>query len=76
MKNRKMDNYDLREKERYQFLLRQKLNDYSYRYLQYLVKITTPFDKPPLNSSRGTLIEWLVRDGTKHGIDCQFINQM
>lgn len=72
----KMNNYDQREKERYQYLLRQQLNNHSYRHLQYLVKITTASDKPPLNSCRGILIEWLIQDETKNGIDCQFINQM
>ncbi len=71
-----MDNYDQRQKERYQYLLRQQLNNHSYRHLQYLVKITTTENRPPLNSSRGKLIEWLIKDGTKNGIDCQFINQM
>lgn len=71
-----MDSYFQRRKERYQFLLRQKLNNHSYRHLQYLVKITTAESKPSLNSSRGKLIEWLIQDETKHGIDCQFINQM
>ncbi|BAZ47095.1 hypothetical protein NIES4102_41410 (plasmid) [Chondrocystis sp. NIES-4102] len=71
-----MDNYEKRIKERYQYLLRQKLNNHSYRHIQYLVKITNDLYEPSLNSSRGTLIEWLVQNQTKNGIDCQFINQM
>ena len=71
-----MDDYDRRRKERYQYLLRQKLNNHSYRHLQYLVKITTAENKPSLTSSRGQLIEWLIQYETKDGIDCQFINQM
>lgn len=71
-----MNDYDQRRKERYQFLLRQKLNNHSYRHIQYLVKITTTESKPSLNSSRGKLVEWLIQNQTKHGIDCQFINQM
>ena len=71
-----MDNYDQRRKERYQYLLRQQLNNHSYRHIQYLVKITTAESKLPLNSSRGKLIEWLIQHETKNGIDCQFINQM
>ena len=71
-----MMNYDQRRKERYQYLLRQKLANHSYRHIQHLVKMTTAKDKPSLNSSRGTLIEWLIQYETKNGIDCQFINQM
>lgn len=71
-----MNDYGERRKERYQYLLRQKLNNHSYKHLQYLVKITTSSNKPPLNSSRGTLVEWLIQNETKNGIDCQFINQM
>ncbi len=71
-----MDDYDRRRKERYQYLLRQKLAKHSYRHIQHLVKITKAKDRPSLTSSRGKLIEWLIQYETKNGIDCQFINQM
>ena len=71
-----INDYDQKRKERYQYLLRQKLNNHSYRHLQYLVKITTAPLKPSLNSSREIFIEWLIEHNTKNGIDCQFVNQM
>lgn len=66
-----------RREQRYQWLERLSLDKHhDYRALQRLVKDSDAPNKPKLTSSRGTLIEWLVKDSTRKGIDLKHINQM